>query len=186
MPAAFTIETERLTLRPIATCDEELYCRLYSDAETMRFIGPPLTRERALRSFHKLIEQCARENASAMVMTAVEKATGQAVGICSLQNIDVGRRRADGGVMLLPEGRAHGYSVEGYVGFVEQIFARLPIDEVWLETASDHAVVARAVASAGFVRRRDAEQDSGRQGHCLWSAHRESWAPKVHKYPSRA
>jgi RimJ/RimL family protein N-acetyltransferase len=178
MPPAFTVETERLMLRPIASCDEELYCCLYTDAETMRFIGPPLTRERALRSFHKLLEQCGRENASAMVMTAVEKSTGHAVGICSLQNIDAGRRRAEGGVMLLPEGRAHGYSVEGYIGFLEQIFARLPIDEVWLETASDHAVVERAVTSVGFVRRRDAEREAGRHSTYLWSAHRDSWKPQ--------
>ena len=49
-PAGFAgleFTSERLILRSLRECDEELYCRLFCDPEMMRYIGPVWTRASA-------------------------------------------------------------------------------------------------------------------------------------------
>ena len=53
-PSAFAFETDRLRMRPLRADDEALFLDLYTDAETMRYIGEPLSLERAKRSLRKL------------------------------------------------------------------------------------------------------------------------------------
>ena len=46
----------RLVLRLLRECDEELYCQLFCDRETMRYIGPAWTRACAAKAFHGALE----------------------------------------------------------------------------------------------------------------------------------
>ena len=43
-------------LRSMRESDEELYCDLFCDPETMRYIGPPWTRADAARAFRGVLE----------------------------------------------------------------------------------------------------------------------------------
>ena len=184
----FPIETERLRMRPIVAADAALYEHLYTDAETMRFIGEPLSPERAARSFRSALAGMQRRPIERLFLTVVEKASQTDVGICSLQNFDAVERSVQAGVMFIEAARAKGYSKEGFTGLIQQVFAHLPVDELWVQFAADHMAVQRAVLSVGFVRRREAaEQDaSGRHGACqrngqddgqgnAWSVRRNCW-----------
>lgn len=181
----FPVETARLRMRPIAATDAPLYEHLYTDAETMRFIGAPLSSERAARSFRSALAGMQRQPIERLFLTVVEKASQTDVGICSLQNFDAAGRSVQAGVMFIEAARAKGYSKEGFTGLIRQVFAQLPVDELWVRFALDHAAVQRAVLSVGFARRSNAAerdgacqrngQDDG-QGNA-WSVHRESWSP---------
>jgi RimJ/RimL family protein N-acetyltransferase len=113
-----------------------------------------------------------------LFLTVVEKSSQQDVGICSLQNFDAERRSVQAGVMFVARARARGYSKEGFTGLIQQVFAHLPVDELWVQFASDHIVVERAVISVGFERRRDAAPEDGPQQRSVWCVRRDSWLPK--------
>jgi hypothetical protein len=120
-----------------------------------------------------------------LFLTVVEKSSQTDVGICSLQNHDAGNRSVQAGVMFIQSARARGYSKEGFTGLIQQVFTHLPIDELWVQFASDHAAVQRAVLSVGFARRgspaapdgacqRNGQEDG--QGNA-WSVRRDTWSP---------
>ena len=161
----FPVETDRLRMRPIVSSDAALYEHLYTDAETMRFIGAPLSPARAAKSFQSALAGMQRHPIEQLFLTVVEKATHTDVGICSLLNFDAERRSVQAGVMFTAPARAKGYSKEGFVGLIQQVFAHLPVDELWVQFAADHVAVQRAVLSVGFVRREDAARHSGARGN---------------------
>lgn len=195
----FPVETARLRMRPIGRGDAALYEHLYTDADTMRFIGAPLAPERAARSFRSALAGMRRQPIERLFLTVEEKATRTDIGICSLQNFDAEGRSVQAGVMFVASARAKGYSKEGFVGLIQQVFAQLPVDELWVQFAVDHVAVQRAVLSVGFARRKDAASQQGAQGNgpdhqappspgpgsepaappfaIAWSVHRHSWSP---------
>ena len=166
-------------MRPLGPQDSALYCHLYTDQETMRFIGAPMTTERAARSFSTALAGMNRDPIERLFFIVVEKASRRDVGICSLQNFDAQRRSVQAGVMFVAGARAQGYSKEGFTGLIRQVFAHLPVDELWVQFAADHIVVERAVISVGFERRREEAPGDGQQPHSVWFVRRDSWLIKT-------
>lgn len=161
-------------MRPLSADDTALYAHLYTDAETMRFIGAPLSPERAAASFHKALAGMDRKPIERLFLTVVEKVSNADVGICSLQNFDAHRRSIQAGVMFVAGARARGYSKEGFIGLIQQVFAQLSVDELWVQFAMDHVAVQRAVISVGFARS-EAAAEHGSEQRSVWSVRRDSW-----------
>jgi len=167
----FPVETARLSMQPLSRDDESLYVHLYSDEETMRFIGAPLSAERAVRSFRSALTEMQRQPITKLYLGVVEKASATKVGICSLQNFDPRLRSVQAGVMFVAAARAQGYAKEAFVGLIQQVFAELPVDELWVQFTADHVAVQRGVISVGFTRR-DA---AGPEQRSVWCVRRDSW-----------
>lgn len=170
----FPVETARLRMRALAEGDAALYTGLYGDEETMRFIGAPLSPERAASSFRSALAGMRRAPIERLFLTVVEKHSGADVGICSLQNFDARHRSVQAGVMFVAGARALGYSKEGFVGLIQQVFAQLPVDELWVQFAAEHIAVQRAVISVGFARRPHAATERS-----AWCVRRQSWTPPL-------
>lgn len=168
-------ETSRLWVRPLSDTDEALYCELFTDAPTMRFVAPPLSPVRATRGFRKYLKSPRRCAAGQLLLAVIEKAGGQPIGICALQQLDECRRRVEAGIMLKPAVHGRGFAKEGLAALVTQAFAVLPVDEVWVQVAVDHAVVERLVISVGFARRGDSATGDEYSAKYVWSVCRESW-----------
>jgi len=165
-------------MRPLGPQDSPLFCHLFTDEETMRFIGAPMAPERAARSFSSALAGMSRDPVERLFLTVVEKASNQDVGICSLQSFDAQRRSVQAGVMFIAPARAQGYAKEAFTGLIQQVFAHLPVDELWVQFATEHVVVERGVLSVGFERRRDVAPAGGPQ-HSVWCVRRDSWMPKL-------
>lgn len=177
----FPVETARLRMRPIAVADQTLFAQLYSDEETMRFIGAPLSPERVATSFRGALAGMERSPIEQLFLTVTEKASLRDVGICSLQNCDLQRRSVQAGVMFVPAARAHGYSKEVFAELIQRVFAELPVDRLWVQFAAEHVAVQRAVLSVGFTRCREAELEAGPRQHSVWAVYRDTWAvPLLH------
>ena len=164
-------------MRALQAADETLYCHLYGDAETMRFIGAPLSPERAVSSFRSALAGMQRDPIERLFLTVVAKAARNGIGICSLQNFDAQRRSVQAGVMFVAGARAQGYSKEGFIGLIQQVFALLPVDELWVQFAAGHVAVERAVTSVGFDRRRSLLPEKAGREHAVWAVRRDSWSP---------
>lgn len=173
----FEIDTERLDIRPLSDCDETLYCELFTDADTMRYIGPPLSPERAARSFRKAVALTRRLPAERLFFTVAFRSAQRKIGICSLQQIDPIRRRVEAGVILKSCARAQGVAREILRAFVVRAFATLPVDEVWLQYSAEHSITEQLFVDAGFARRLDPVDYGGGHGKRVWSAQRSGFAP---------
>jgi RimJ/RimL family protein N-acetyltransferase len=168
------VHTERLSMRPLSEGDATLYCDLYGDPDTMRFVGPPLSRERAQRSFRKDLASRHRRPLERLFLVIVAKASKQAIGLGAFQGFDAHRRRGEAGIMLGRESRGRGFGKEGLSALVTYAFAIFPVEEVWVQHAVGNSNAKRMIISLGLSRNTDAAYDDG-SGKLIWSAHRDSW-----------
>jgi RimJ/RimL family protein N-acetyltransferase len=157
-------------MRQAAEADADLYCDLYGDAGTMRFVGPPLSRDRAQRRFHKVLASVGRRPIERVLLVIVDKATRQSIGIGAFQDFDTRRRRVEAGMMLRPGWRGRGFGSEALRALVDFAFATFEVDEVWIQHAADNLDARRVPVSLGLSHNRD-----GESGKLTWSAQRHSW-----------
>lgn len=169
--------TSRLELRSLCESDASLYVELYGDAQTMRFIGPPLARDRAVRAFRRTLESTRRDPAKRLMLTVIDKAAQQAVGLCGIQQFDAHERRAEVGIMLKPASHAQGFARECTAAVLAWAFAMFPLDEIWAWTAADHSVAERVLIGVGFSP--SGGPGDGCPGRRFWSVYRESWSHKT-------
>jgi RimJ/RimL family protein N-acetyltransferase len=168
---------EKLILRSIDERDEELYCGLFCDAETMRYIGPPWTRAEAARAFRSVLEATRRTPPRALFLTLIAQQTQRPIGLCTLQDVDPVRRQTELGVMLLPAARVQGLATEAMIAVIAHAFSTLPVDEVWVRFAVDHAVCERLALRTGLIRHPHALPQDLAAKLWRWSAYRGSWRP---------
>jgi RimJ/RimL family protein N-acetyltransferase len=176
--ATAVFSTPRLTHRLLCAGDEALFCSLYTDAETMRFIAPPLSMERAQRAFRSAV-RLTQQPSTDRLFYALIAGDGQPVGISSLLQIDLQNRRLEAGILILGAHRARGFAREGLRGLLVHAFATLPIDEVWVQIAVDHTVVEKLVMSVGLVRGAEVAADANHFRTRIWSAQRSRWLRDV-------
>jgi len=157
-------------MRRAVEADAALYCELYGDPGTMRFVGPPLSRERAERSFRKVLASLDRRPIERVLLVIVEKATHRCIGIGAFQDFDPRRRRVEAGMMLRSEARGRGFGTEGLRALVDFAFATFEVDEVWIQHAADNMEARRVPIRLGLSHNRD-----GESGKLTWSAQRHSW-----------
>ena len=165
------IQTARLTMRPLSQEDEDLYCDLHADPDTMRFIGPPLSRQPALRNFHKVLASLGRRPVERVMLAIVETTGNRCIGIGALQDFEPERRRVEVGMMLVREGRGRGFGTEGLRALVNYSFATFEVDEVWLQHDANSAAAVGPPASLGFSQ----STHPDKPGKSIWSAYRHSW-----------
>jgi RimJ/RimL family protein N-acetyltransferase len=175
----FDIDTERLDIRPLSECDETLFCELFTDGDTMRYIGPQMSPERAARSFRKAVALTRGHPAQRLFFTVAVRSVQRKIGLCSLQQIDPIRRRAEAGVALKSFARAQGFAREILPALATQAFTALPVDEVWLQYSAEHSLAERLFVAAGFSSCLDPADYGEGPGKRVWSVHRNSSSQSV-------
>ena len=150
--------------------DEALYCWLYGDPETMRFVGPPLSPERAQRSFRKLLASLERRPIELVLLVIVEKATDRSIGIGAFQDFDHRRRRVQAGMMLGAGARGRGFGKEGLRALIDYAFVTFAVDEVWTQHAGDNTQAGGLTVSLGLSHNTETKS-----GKLVRSAFRHSW-----------
>jgi RimJ/RimL family protein N-acetyltransferase len=173
--------TQQLILRSIRESDEGLYCELFCDPDTMRYIGPPWTRAEAQRAFRDALGAMRATPPRGLFVTVIHRDAQRPIGLCTLQNFDRAQRRAELGLMLVPSGRAYGAATEALMAFIEHAFATLPFDELWVRFAVDHAAARRTAMSSGLVRHSQAAPEDRAASLWRWSACRSSWRSPARK-----
>lgn len=169
--------TSRLVFRPMAEADAAVFCDLYTDAVTMRFIGEPLSHERATRGFRRALTLMRRPTADQAFFTLSARDSGEHVGIGSLQHLDIPGRSAEVGMMICSPYRDRGFAREGLSALIEFAFAQLPVNEVWARVHADHTVVEKLVIGVGLKRGSKTHAHDSDAVMRVWSAQRESWQP---------
>lgn len=170
------LSSPRLTLRSIDESDEELYCELFCDAETMRYIGPPWTRAEATQAFRGVLAATRAKPARALFLVMIPKASQQPIGLCSLQNFDAAARRTEMGVMVGSQVRTQGIASEALIALIAHAFATLPFDEVWVRIVLEHVACQRTAEIIGLIQHSDVSPQDRAANVRRWSAYRGSWS----------
>jgi RimJ/RimL family protein N-acetyltransferase len=160
-------ETERLRMRPLDARDEALYCALYTDPDTMRFIAAPQSLQRALRSFHKMIEQ-PRPVEGPYLFAILEKISGRALGLSAIVQIDRQLALAEVGIMLNTDVRGLGFAHETMFGLRAHAFSALPIDAIWVQYHRANLAAGKLFRELGFFLAADLKAAGEKRAqHCI-------------------
>ncbi len=174
-----TLESPRFLLAPLHAGDagdagdRALYCALYTSAEVMARIMPPLSPAQALAAFERTCRHNARDHPGHRHWSVREKGSGRAAGIVGL--LRDGDAVEIGGV-LLPAWWRRGVSREAYRSVIDHAFGTMDADVVFGEREDDdHArVIDRLFAPLGLVR---VAGGGRRPGRCRWELRRSGWNP---------
>ncbi|HET7062965.1 MAG TPA: GNAT family N-acetyltransferase [Rudaea sp.] len=168
-------QTARLRMRTLSESDKALFCRLYTDAESMRFIGRPLSRARALAAFHVTLQSIREKNGGPCFFAIVPKAGKRAVGLCAIQPVARTAQRAEIGIMLAREGQGLRYGAEAISGLATTAFRALPIDRLWVQYHPANMAAKRLFARLSFLPEPRARPRGVRRGQCIGVTQRSVW-----------
>ena len=168
-------QTARLRVRTLLEGDKALFCRLYTDADSMRFIGRPLSRTRALAAFHSTLQSIREENGGPCFFAIVPKTSKRAVGLCAIQPVARAAQRAEIGIMLAREGRGQSYGAEAVSGLATAAFRALPIDRLWVQYHPANLAAKRLFARLSFLPEPRARPRGVRRGQCIGVTQRSAW-----------
>jgi RimJ/RimL family protein N-acetyltransferase len=174
-PRLFYAESTRLRYRLLQADDCALYCDLYASDDVMRFIGIPLPRARARRSFRKLLQSSRSAALTHELTVVVERTHGQAIGISSLRMLDPLRRLAERGIMLKTEWQGLGLGAECSRTMLNYAFLRHAVDEISVQVSPENRAVEKVIVRSGYRRRQSLENEGGRNSN-TWSITRGVWA----------
>lgn len=164
-----------MRLRPLVEGDEPLFQALYTDAQTMRFVGGPWTPAEAAKRFRAILCRQGKPTPADRFLVIEGESSPTPMGICGSSHYDRASMRVEVGVMLLPLGRRAGAGRGALVALVDHLFEEQLVVEVYARIAAGHSAAQNLVKRAGFLPdmvARDGEQDVGER---QWSVHRSTW-----------
>jgi ribosomal-protein-alanine N-acetyltransferase len=159
------LETERLSLKPLAASDADALFTILSDAEAMKFWhSPPLTRPATAEEI--LASQlAAMTDGHFLYWTAWRGA--DAIGSVDLSNLDFVHRRGEIGFLFRRDQWGQGYGREAVAAVVAHAFGPLKLERLEARMLAANRRAKRLVQHLGF-------QPEGRLfGHVLREGERQ-------------
>lgn len=168
------VSTARLRVRAMDAGDRALFHALYSDAETMRYIGRPSSRAENNASFRATLDAASRPRGP-WFFTILKKRGGIGIGLCSIRRISLRERSAEIGIMLVRSAYRRGYAKEAWTALIDAAFKALPIDTVWAQYHAANAGIARLAETLGFIAVKDWRPRGARRQRCVRIMRRSAW-----------
>jgi ribosomal-protein-alanine N-acetyltransferase len=145
-----TLQTVRLTLRPLAPADTDAVFAMRSDPIVQRYGSHPAWTDR-----RTAVDYIARDVAATAAGTGAQFAIvrgedAAVVGTCTLFEIDAQCRRAEVGYVLLPSEWGHGYASEAVSALLDWGFDRLELHRVEADIDPRNVHSARLLERLGF------------------------------------
>lgn len=173
-----TIQSARLSMRSLTPDDEAFYCSLYMDAEVMRYVGPPLSRDTALEGFRKSLDRMSQPSFERRVVVLLDRKTQQPIGISSVRMLRGKPGRAEVGTLLKAGMHEQGFGEECSTALISQAFSRPQIEELVAYSATGNAVVERLLTDLGFTRGETLPEGNGRPARSIWTLTRDAWVKR--------
>ncbi|MCY0386093.1 GNAT family N-acetyltransferase [Robbsia sp. Bb-Pol-6] len=147
-----TLETPRLTLRPLQDDDAQALFAIWSDVEAMRYFSFP-----AMHSLDQAVDRIARQsNAAAdqqhLICVLVLRTTGEVMGDCALSRMDVPNRHAEIGFCLQRLHWGQGYMHEAASALLTHAFDTLHLHRIEADIDPRNTASARLLERLGFIR----------------------------------
>ncbi|MGN6704649.1 MAG: GNAT family N-acetyltransferase [Rhodanobacter sp.] len=172
---SFSREAGSVRLRPMTQGDEALFHALYTDPETMRFVGAAWTPAEAAERFRRVLQRGQESALANRYLVIVEEATGDPLGICGSSHYDPVTMRLELGMMLLLRGRRLGVGRAALGALVDYMFRESPAVEVYARFAAVNRAAENVMARAGFHPGPVAKTERHESATCEWSIFRSEW-----------
>jgi RimJ/RimL family protein N-acetyltransferase len=144
-------ETSRLKIRPLAEGDRDVCCQLFTDSETMKFLGGPLADRVADSRFNSMLRANARQPVRNLYLSVDSKAAGMPLGLCSAVRIDRRVGRAELGLMLVASHRSKGVGREALRGLISGVLQEFSLKELQVHYHAENAAAKRMLLTlSGF------------------------------------
>jgi RimJ/RimL family protein N-acetyltransferase len=144
----FVIQTPRVLIRPLAAEDEQLYLDLYTNAETMAFVGEPLSPEKAIHSFQIAMRLNAKRPFQRLFLVIIVQQ--HAAGLCAINGWQSETAEVEVGIMLLRQWQGKGYAAEALGALIQRVQQQLQGAVVKGDLDPDNKAAARLVLQTGF------------------------------------
>ena len=147
-----TLQTARLSLRPMAEADTDAVFAMRSDPVVQRYGShPPWTDRQAAVDY--IARNAAALAAGTGAQFAIERREdGVVVGTCCLYALNLQCRSAEIGYVLLPSQWGRGYATEANTALLDWGFGQLDLNRVEADIDPRNVASARALERLGFVR----------------------------------
>ena len=170
-----TIESDRLSMRSLASGDEDFYCSLYTDAQVMQFAGAALQRDSALEGFRKSLTGMSQSDFERRVVVLLDRKTQEPIGISSVRMLRGRPGRAEVGTLLKPGKHEQGFAQECSIALITQAFTRPQIKELIAHSVPGNAAIERLLTELGFKRGKFIPARNGLPERISWSITRNAW-----------
>jgi len=149
-PRPLCFETSSLQIRPLREGDRDLCRQLFTDAETMKFLGGPLSERVANSRFRSMLRANARQPVRNLYMSVDSKADCVPVGLCSAVRIDPRIGRAELGLMMAASNRSKGVGREALHGLITAVLQEFSLKELQVHYHAENAAAKRLLTLSGF------------------------------------
>ena len=144
----FVITTSRLLIRPLAEQDLQLYLDLYTNAETMVFVGEPLPQEKAINSFQSALRINAKTPFKRLFLTIVEQ--GRCPGLCAINQWNSETAQLEVGIMLLRPWHGQGYATEALAALIQRVQQQFYTAVIKVDLGPENKAAVQMVVKTGF------------------------------------
>lgn len=178
-PAAPTLRSKRIYLRPAERSDLELFVRWFADGEMTRHLmaRAPFSMAMEEKWFERMVE---RQGVTDYHFVICMLADGRPIGTVGLHNLDLENGSAAYGISIGEKAEwDKGYGTEALAAISDFGFGQLRLERIWLEVYAPNARARRSYEKAGFVvegtLRRSHFQDGEHLDVLMMSQLREEW-----------
>lgn len=153
----------RFDLRLLSGGDAALYRSIYCDADTMRYVGAPLSQTAATASFEAALRLNDRRPALSQFLVILNRLDAREEGICGIRHGVPRLGAAEIGMMLKGSAREQGYSHEILGHVMDHVFQSSAVEAVWVRYLGEHVAAERLVAGLGFEQSQLVADDDPRR-----------------------
>ena len=150
--------TQRLSCKPLTLEDSDEYCALYSDANVMRNIAAPCTRQQAEKNFNTCLTRNHQQPYTQLTWTICHKDTQQFIGIQGLIRRVIQPEQAEVGIMLIQQAFNQGIATEAIAALLQFSFTELQLKCVFAHFHPTNKAVEIIARKLGFTIEDDVRQ----------------------------
>lgn len=170
------LEAPRVRLLAFTAADEDMYVGLYTDAEVMRHVGPPLEPGEARRAFAAVLRLASRPAAPARYWRIAWREGGRPDAGLIAMLVDADRQGAEIGLLLWPHSQDQGVAREAISAVADHAFSgEAPLSTLWTRHTEDNVLVDSLMRRLGFARDGEVETGTQRLRQPRWRTAREQW-----------
>jgi RimJ/RimL family protein N-acetyltransferase len=144
----FVIHTSRLLIRPLAAGDEQLYLDMYTSAQVMAYIGPPLDVDKAKHSFQIALRLNANIPFKRLFLAICIQ--DQLIGLSAVNQWDAKQGMAEVGVMLVPARQRQGYGTEVLLALSKRLLQLFKSVRLYADMNPKNKAVTQLFTTSGF------------------------------------
>ncbi|MCO7226887.1 GNAT family N-acetyltransferase [Pleionea sp. CnH1-48] len=176
-PFRHTIETPNLLLLPIQHDDEAVYCHLFTSDDIMKYIAPPISTEKATRSFQAALKMNEAYPTVRFFWAMKDKKSQSTIGIMSLlwgnSNTKERMEKVEVGMSICQSHQQAGIGTEAMTGLMTRGFNCLSVNSIFGKSSPQNLTCTRLMTKLGFIKEECIHDDGTLWFH--WLLKKQQW-----------